>query len=87
MNISKFLITSASALAIVGMVGFAVAQTTMSTTPADANPGTQATPSTTPGTMPASPAAQTPPAMNTATPATSSDGSMPTERVAQADRN
>ena len=43
MNVSKFLITSASALAIVGTVGFAVAQTSTPSSDAVTNPTTDAT--------------------------------------------
>ena len=76
MNVSKFLITSASALAIVGTVGFAVAQTGTTSSDTVTNPTTDATvnmqaaPMPAPEVMPASP-----------------ETSMTTEREPQADRN
>ena len=83
MNISKFLITSASALAIVGTVGVAVAQNGLTSTPnSDAltNPKVgatvdmQAAPVQTPSVMPASPMVNT-------------ETNMTTEREPRADRN
>ena len=80
MNISKFLISSASALGIVGTIGFAVAQTGTTSSDAVTNPTTDATvnvqtaPMPTPEVMPASPMVNT-------------ETSMTPERAPQADRN
>jgi len=83
MNISKFLITSATALGIVGSIGFAVAQTGNTTTPnsdsrtnptGDATVNLQAAPVQTPSVMPASPMVN-------------AETSMTTEREPRADRN
>ena len=85
MNISKFLITSASALAIVGTVGFAVAQTGNTSTP-NSDLRTNPTAVDAAATMPAAPmAADT--SVAPASPLVNAETSMTTEREPQADRN
>lgn len=80
MNVSKFLISSASALGLVATIGFAVAQTSTPSSDAVTNPTTDATvnmqaaPVPTPEVMPASPVV-------------SPETSMTPEREPQADRN
>lgn len=90
MNVSKFLITSASALAIVGTVGFAVAQTGTTSTPSsDALTNPTAAEATV--TMPAAPMPAAPMQADTsvapASPLVNAETSMTTERMPQADRN
>lgn len=87
MNISKFLITSASALAIVGTVGFAVAQTSTPSSDALTNPtAAEAT-----ATMPAAPMPAAPMQADTsvapASPMVNPETSLTPEREPQADRN
>jgi hypothetical protein len=84
MNISKFFITSATAMGIVGTIGFAVAQTTA---PGDnlANPATGAT--TTMQPTPMQPTPMETPSVMPASPMVNSETSMTTERAPQADRN
>jgi hypothetical protein len=103
MKLTKLLISSASAFAIVGTIGFAVAQTSTSPGAADAGANLQASPNAPPGTIRQG---NTTPAMNSTRPMTNADGSMNSdgsmtgtgamgnansgttvERVAQADRN
>jgi hypothetical protein len=94
MNVSKFLITSASALAIVGTVGFAVAQTGNAqtgptTTPSNdaiTNPTMGATGNTQTSPMPAAPM-QADTSVAPASPMVNAETSMTPERMPQADRN
>ena len=82
MNVSKFLITSASALAIVGTVGFAVAQTSTPSSDALTNPtAAEAT-----ATMPAAPM-QAGTSVAPASPMVNAETSLTPERMPQADRN
>jgi len=55
MNASKFLVSAATAIAVVGAAGFAYAQTTTPATGATTDPQTQNPAPTTNGAMPASP--------------------------------
>lgn len=87
MKLTKLLISSASAFAIVGTIGFAVAQTSTSPGAADASTNMQASPNAPTGTMPQGTATPATPVMNSTRPMTNADGSMTTERVAQVDRN
>lgn len=80
MNISKFLITSATALGIVGTIGFAVAQTATSPGDNSANPTTGATSNMQVSPVPA-------PSVMPAAPMVNNETSMTTEREPRADRN
>lgn len=86
MDISKFLISSATALGIVGTIGFAVAQTSTTTSDAVANPqasGATNMPANTmpmPSTSPSTSVRPTSPMVNTET-------SLTPEREARVDRN
>lgn len=86
MNKSNFLVSTASALAIVATIGLAVAQTTPPTTPGDAGATMGAT-TATPAATPSTPAVQSPGAMNNTSPATNTGSAMTTERPSQIDRN
>ena len=80
MNVSKFLISSASALGLVGTIGFAVAQTSTPSSDAVTNPRTDATVNMQAAPVPA-------PEVMPASPMVSPETSMTTEREPQADRN
>ncbi len=91
MNVSKFLITSASALAIVGTVGFAVAQTDAGQTKTPnsdqlTNPKAGATADMQTAPMPASPM-QADTSVAPASPMVNAETSLTPERMPQADRN
>lgn len=90
MNISKFLISSASALAIVGTVGFAVAQDGQTKTP-NSDALTNPTAAEATGTLPAAPMPAAPMQADTsvapASPLVNAETSMTPEREPQADRN
>ena len=91
MNISKFLITSASALAIVGTVGFAVAQSNTGETKTPnsdqlTNPRVGATADVQTAPMPAAPM-QADTSVTPASPLVNAETSMTTEREPRADRN
>jgi hypothetical protein len=89
MNITKFLITSASALAIVGTVGVAVAQNGLTKTPNSdqlTNPKAGATANMQTAPMPASPM-QADTSVAPASPMVNTETSMTPERAPQADRN
>lgn len=84
MNMSKFLISSMSALAIVGTVGFAVAQTgntSMPNSDALTNPTRDATVNMQAAPMPADTSVMP------ASPMVNPETSMTTEREPRADRN
>ena len=81
MNASKILISCTAALAVVGAIGLANAQSTGTTTPAA--PGRQLDNTTVPATQDSAGTATGTTMNNTATPA----GTANTELAAQADRN
>lgn len=82
MNVSKFLISSASALGLVATIGFAVAQTSTPSSDAITNP----TAADAAATMPTAPMpADT--SVAPASPMVSPETNMTTEREPQADRN
>jgi hypothetical protein len=90
MNITKFLITTASALAIVGTVGVAVAQNGLTKTP-NSDARTNPTAVDAAATMQAAPMPATPMQADTsvapASPMVNPETSMTPERAPQADRN
>ena len=67
MNTSRFLISTTAALAVVGVIGLAYAQSTDNNATGTINPGqTNAEPAAAPPTLPTSPATQAAPGANAA---------------------